>query len=128
MFFWRKKSSFNKINLERVTFHKIARMNYEFYSFKKSKKKYTIKTIVRNVPAICIGNKIVARVSYNEIPETMVHFILHINNIQREYISSFNTVNLFINAKIDVESECCKNYKFELLPTYERRILECTTY
>jgi hypothetical protein len=126
MLFLRKKTCFN-VSLERAIFFKIGKMNYDYYSFESKKSKYTIKSIIRNVPIIQITeNKVIARVSYNEIPDTMVHFIIHINNVQKDFISSFNTINVFVKAKIDVEKEICKKCKFELLPIYERRALACS--
>lgn len=127
MFFWiRKKSNVNKIELERVIFHKIGKMNSlcnDFYCFNKPrKKKYGVHTVIKNVPVSINEGNIVARVRYTGIPDTVVYFVLNISNIQKEYISSSNTVDVIINAKINGEE--CKDYRFELTPVL-RRALTC---
>lgn len=66
---------------------------------------------------------LVAKVKYIGIPNAIVYFILNISNIQREFVSNYNTVDVIVNASI--KGEECKNFRFELTPIYERRALGC---
>lgn len=125
--FWKKKDNFNKIELERFIFHKTeSAYNFRdcYYSpVEPRKKKFGIHTVVKNVPVTIEGGKMIAKVRYIGIPDSIAYFILNISNIQKEFVSSSNTVDIIVNASI--KGEECKDFKFELLPIFERRSLTC---
>ncbi|GEM_PF-2750280 len=124
--FWKKKDNFNKIELERFIFHKTESMYHfrdSFYTIEPRKKKFGINTVVKNVPVTIVGDKLIAKVRYIGIPDSTVYFILNISNIQKEFVSSSNTVDIIVNASI--KGEECKDFKFELSPIFERRTLTC---
>jgi hypothetical protein len=124
--FWkRNKNSFNKIELTHFIFNKtesIYSLN-EYFNFDIRPKTYGINTVIKNVPVYIENGKVFARVRYIGMPDGTAYFILNISNIEKEYISDTNTVDIILNATI--KDQKCTNYKFKLSPIYERRAITC---
>lgn len=123
LFFWRKKSKSNLVELERIILNKSESV-YFFYNEANKKDSYGIHTVVRNVPIELGPDGITAKVRYIGIPNVVVYFIIKISNIQDGYISTCSTIDVNINASI--KGNKCKEAKFELLPVYDQGgVLAC---
>lgn len=123
LFFRKSKNIYNKVELARFIIHKSESIYTlsNYFHFENHKKTYAINTTIKDVPVIIENGKLVAKVKYVTIPDTVVYFILHITNIETGYMSSTNTIDVIINAKI--KGEECKDFNFKLSPVFERRTL-----
>lgn len=121
--FDRNKKNFNKVELARFMFNKSENVYSlsSYFNFEPRKKIYGIYTVVKNVPVYADNGNIVAKVKYIGIPDASVYFILHLSCVQKEYVSVTNTIDIIVTATI--KNEKCTNYKFELIPMYDRRAI-----
>ncbi|OPZ95052.1 MAG: hypothetical protein BWY74_00018 [Firmicutes bacterium ADurb.Bin419] len=116
MFFWRKKSKTNLVELEKVVLNKAESIYYDYSEFRKKKDMYVINTVVKNIPLqLNDDGKLFVKVKYVGVPNVIVYFFINISNIQTEYVSKNKTVDLNINAT--VKNGKCSS-KIELLPVY----------
>lgn len=128
LFFWKKKKQFNKIELERFILHKTESLYYRsnYYYPEPRNSKFGIHTVIKNVPISIEGGTITAKVRYIGIPDVIVYFMLRLSNVQEEFVSSSNTIDVIVNATI--KGEECNDFNFKLSPIYERRVLICGEY
>ncbi|WP_010243735.1 hypothetical protein [Acetivibrio cellulolyticus] len=125
-FLKRHKNRLNKVELIHFIFNKIESIYSlsDYYQMETRPKTYNVNTVIRNVPVVVENGKVLARARYTGIPDGIVYFVFQLSNIQKNYVSSTNTIDVIINATI--KSGKCTHYKFELVPMYERRVLPCT--
>lgn len=124
--FWKKKNSVNQVALANVLFNKTENIYSlsNYFNMETRKKTYGINTVVKNVPMYFDNGKVFVKIKYIGIPDTIVYFVLKLSNVQNEYVSCKNTVDIIINASL--KGEECKNSKFELIPIYDkRRAISC---
>jgi len=123
MFWRRKKKKFNEAELINI---KINKVESKFYNYEevRLKDKHYINTVARNLQLEeGNDNQYFVTARYTDIPGLIVYFYIRLKDLQADYVSINNTVDIGIKA--DIKNGHCKNIKIEVFPVFERRLLIC---
>lgn len=116
MFFWRIFGKKKPINVAELVNIKINKVENKFYSIEEVnfKDRYSVNTVSRNLPIELINGEFYVTARYTNIPGSVIYFFIRIKNLQSDYVTINNTVDLKINAEIKKQE--CKYSKIEVLP------------
>lgn len=124
MFFWRRKNKPYSIILESFHANKLEDIYHYPQYVKEKEKPYSINTTFRDIPVVSSDGTLRAKLRYIGIPDTVIYFTLKIRDIKEEYLSTSSTIDIYVKATIS--SKACKEYKFELLPNFNKGgVLAC---